>query len=430
MTGTEYQQPQSLEAERNVIGAIIKSEDAMTAAVATLRTSAPFYAQKHRIIFDAAIGLYRNSNPVDITTLGERMLQDGHLQKVGGRMYLVECAEGVITTANTKSYCEIILDKYRARQIQSACNEAIKQVHLDSSSKVADHLMGSLFSITQNQSQGFQLLSSESMKLVEYYDRCETKAIDNEVILTGFPEVDTQFPGFEPGELIILAGVEKHGKTAMALEIAINNAAKGKKVAILSLEMMRQQLLRRRVFGEAGLDPNKVRGGALTDKEKQDMMTALDRVRRSDVYVSEDRDTTIEQLIAQAMQLKQSKGLDLLIVDYLQLMEHSVGETEEQKINKLAKSLRTLGGRINIPVIALSQFNNQIGVADKPDRRFLRGSGSIKQHMDAGLSVWQDEGGSWLYCLGARNWPKFNPVKLKFEHARWYSMWSAPTDAF
>ena len=432
----ELQPPQALDAERAVLGCILKS-GSMDKVISILPDSIAFYAPKHRKVYNAMRRLFDKSEPIDIPMVAGELM--GELADIGGRVYLVELVEPIASTANAPVYAKAVIDKYTRRQVISSCGAIIKSAYetelgtpalIDDWQRAASRIGGIGIS------GGFERLSATSDDIRQLIDDFQTGNYDNYCVKTGFPNLDRAMLGIPYGELCTIAGRTGSGKTQLALQIAKNRAATGRSVAILSLEMAKKSLGLRLLCSEALIDSGRVRRkGMLSDSELKRLNDAQYRLDKMGIYVDPNAATTPQQLIANARRLKKKDpSLDLVIVDYLQLMTGSEKNlTREREVGMMSRNMKLLAMSVpNLAVIQLSQLNreadkeNANGEFPRPRLRMLRESGSIEQ--DSGLVIFIHRTGRGTDTDPERHWViigkdrEGNPgidVEFAFPYGQW-----------
>ena len=394
------QPPQALETEQAVLGAILKDPEAMNVVLETIQDPADFYAPKHQMIFQAALDLICVSEPVDLTTVVSRLQDMGQLDKVGGRVYLVELVEQVASTSHVPTYVKTLLDKSILRRLIGTSVEIERSCYAGdiSAEDVLDHAEGAVFALAEKQVQtGFAPLSAILPESVEYIDGIQRGDWKGGV-RTQFGELDQITGGLTDGDFIVIAGRPSMGKTALALNIAeeVANAPEGKAVAIFSIEMDRRSISLRMICERAGVSLHRIRSAKLKDDEFTRIQRASVALSGLDMHIDESAHLTTLQLHAKARRLKaQHKNLSLIIVDYIQLM-HAAGrhENRQQEVTTISRSLKALAKELKVPVIACSQLSRGVemrGGDKRPQLSDLRESGAIEQDADIVMFVYRPE---------------------------------------
>lgn len=356
--------PQNLEAEQSVLGAILLDNDAMAKAMELL-TDEDFYRSAHRKIFLAMLDLSEHGEAIDHITLTEHLKTRGELESVGGAAYLAELVQGIPTSANIRYHCKIVRDKALLRGLISASTEVITRGY-DGASSVDDLLdfaERSVFGLAQGKlGRAFIQLShiiKESLDLVDRLSKRKEKVTG---IPSGFEELDDLTAGLQASDLVVIAGRPSMGKTSLALGMAQHAAIHaGAVVGIFSLEMSKAQLVLRMLSSEACVDSHALRTGKLLKEDWWRLAEAAGRLEQASIFIDDSGNLTVQQMRGKARRLKVEKGLDLLIVDYLQLMQgRSDAESRQQEISDISRSLKALAKELNVPVVALSQLSRAV----------------------------------------------------------------------
>src|SRR5713226_613102 len=390
--------PQNLEAESCVLGAILLDNDAINRALELL-TSEDFYRESHRKIFRAMFELSDRSEPVDLITLSDFIKAKGELDAVGGSAYLASLANLVPTAANIAHYARIVREKAILRHLINAATQIAtrgfeEQGNVDEFLDAAEKV---IFDISEKKVKASFVaigdMIKDSLKTVErLYERKEMVT----GVPTGFKDLDKLTAGFQPAELIIVAGRPSMGKTAFCLNIASYAAFAGVGVAVFSLEMAKEQLVLRMLCSEARVDNSKVRAGYLGERDFPKLANAAARLHEAPIYIDDTPAISVLELRAKARRLvkDREKKVGLVMVDYLQLMR-GMGNAanREQEISEISRSLKALAKELIVPVVAISQLYRR--VEDRGDKRpmmaDLRESGAIEQDADVIGFIYRDE---------------------------------------
>jgi replicative DNA helicase len=389
--------PQNLEAESSVLGGILLENEAINRVLEVL-TPEDFYRESHRRIFRAMIEICDRSEPVDLITLSDFLKVKGDLEVVGGSAYLASLASAIPTSANIHFYARIVREKAIRRYLISAATEIATRGYEDQENvdEFLDEAEKVIFDISEKRVRGSFVMIGEmirdSIKMVErLYERKEMVT----GVPSGFKDLDKLTAGFQPSDLIVIAGRPSMGKTALCLNIATHAAFGGHGVAVFSLEMAKEQLVLRMLCSEARIDHSKVRSGYLADREFPALVMAAGRLAETPIYIDDTPAISVLELRAKARRLvrDRDKKIGLIIVDYLQLMRGSGrAPNREQEISEISRSMKALAKELNIPVIAVSQLNRR--VEDRGDKRpmmaDLRESGAIEQDADVIAFVYRE----------------------------------------
>jgi replicative DNA helicase len=382
--------PQSIEAEESLLGGVLLDNSAMDRALEFV-TPDDLYREVHRTIMRAMVELNQRGEPIDLVTLADTLKVRGELTEVGGATYLAELADKVPTAANTAYYARIVRQKSVLRSLIQTATE-IATLGYESASDVdefLDQAEHKIFEISERKVRPtfFRIrdIMVDSMHTIEQlYERKELVT----GVPTGFVDLDRLTAGFQPSDLIIVAGRPSMGKTAFALNLAQYAATTAKLgVGVFSLEMSKEQLVLRMLCSEARVDQSKVRAGFAAERDFPKLALAASRLADSPIYIDDTPALSVLELRAKARRLKREREskLGLIIVDYLQLMRgHDRADNREQEISSISRSLKALAKELNVPVVALSQLNRQVETrAEKrPVMADLRESGAIEQDAD------------------------------------------------
>jgi len=395
--------PHNKEAEQSVLGSILIDKDAII-KIADLLKPDDFYYDIHRIIYEAICDLYNRHDPVDLLTVANLLEERKQIDIIGGPAYLAELTSIVPTSTHVFKYAQIVKNKSTLRKMIKAGNTIIscgynEDEEIDNLLEVSEK---EVFSISQT------FLKDRFIHIKEILDeRYEEFAALHHAeekdkvkgIPTGFSSIDKILSGLQPSDLIILAARPSMGKTALALSIAQKIAIESNKkkiVGIFTLEMSKEQLVDRLFCSMLGVDSWKLQHGKLNDKDFQNMGEVMDKLNQASIYIDDSVGMSIVQLKAKARRLQMERGLDLIIVDYLQLM--STGSTSYQanrvqEISEISRSLKELGRELHIPVIALSQLSRAVELRNPkiPQLSDLRESGAIEQDADVVMMLYRKD---------------------------------------
>ncbi|MHB1041963.1 MAG: replicative DNA helicase [Eubacteriales bacterium] len=388
--------PQNIDAEQSVLGSIMLDSDAIHKAVKLVRPE-DFYRESHRVIYEAMLSLNESGEPVDLITLTEWLRQHDELEKVGGVSYIAALSEIVPTAANVEYYAHIVEEKSLLRTLIQVSTRIAGMGYEESEEpeKLLAEAERMIFELGSRRISTslypIKDLLQEAWKQLEflYNKRGEITGIPT------FADLDRICCGLQPSDLIILAGRPSMGKTSLGLNIAANAALKKNiPVAIFSLEMSKEQLVQRLLCAEGGVNQQRVRRGELSAEDWQTLHEAEIRLAAAPVYIDDTAAISVRQLRAKARQLKMENGLDLIVIDYLQLMQGSHrSENRQQEIADISRSLKSLAKELNVPVLALSQLSRNVEHREKkrPVMSDLRESGSLEQDADVVMFIYRDE---------------------------------------
>lgn len=389
--------PQSLEAEQSVIGSMIMDREAIEAVKDTIQEE-DFYHPDLKIIYEVMVALYNTNRPVDLVTLQSALTDRDVLGQVGGIEYLSKLAMAVPTSAHAKHYALIVKEKSTLRKVIKASQDIMAEAY-DGSQPVETVLNGAeetIFNIVQNRDSGeftsvAELVNPMLTKL-ELLTKNQGKVTG---ISTGFLDLDYRTAGMQPSDLVLVAARPSMGKTAFALNVVQHAAVHEKKVcALFSLEMSKDQLLNRMVCSEAMVDAQKVRTGDLEDEDWSKISMGAVILAESPIYIDDTAGITIADMRAKCRKLKMEHGLDLIMIDYLQLMSGGgKQQSREQEISEISRGLKALAREMSAPVVALSQLSRacESRADHRPMLSDLRESGAIEQDADVVMFLYRDE---------------------------------------
>ncbi len=391
--------PQNLEAEQALLGAILLKHDTLHDVSVSIYPES-FYAQKHSIIYKTILDIFTQGDPIDLLSVTSKLRDRNQLESVGGASYIAELVESVPAAGNAQYYSEMVQDKYILRSLINAADDIAEIGFSDPESiEVAiDTAEKKVLQISNTPtSQKFTPIGNS---LKEAWERFETlNSSDDHLrgVPSGFTALDNILSGFQESDLIILAARPSMGKTTLALDIARNAALKSKvSVGIFSLEMSDQQLVDRMLASEAGVDAWKLRTGKLrSDHEFESVQSAMARLSEASIHIDDQAGNNIVKMRSAARRLKNEIGIDMLIVDYLQLMSPTTTKASDsmvQQVTEISRSLKILAREIKVPIIALSQLSRAVEQrGGKPRLSDLRDSGSIEQDADVVMFIHRED---------------------------------------
>ncbi|QQR90304.1 MAG: replicative DNA helicase [Myxococcales bacterium] len=391
--------PHSVEAERSVLGGILLENSVMHTVVEHI-SGEDFYSEAHVQVFEAMASLFAKGQPVDTVTLREELVQNSKLQIVGGDEYLLALTNTIPALSNIEAHARIIHQKAVVRRLISASHEIAAGGYGDYGDYEAflDRAEKSIFQIAKERERNpTQHIAAVVKATFEDIDSAAKKKESVIGLPTGFDRLDFLTAGFHPGDLVIVAGRPGMGKTAFALNLGVNAClARKKTVAVFSLEMASEQLVRRMLCSEARVDGSRLRTGQLLREDWPKLVAAAGMLSGLPIWVDDTPALTIMELRGKTRRLMSEHDLGLIIVDYLQLMRSGArNDSREQEISEISRSLKALAKELRVPVIALSQLNRgveQRGNKDKPPQLSdLRESGAIEQDADTIIFIYRDE---------------------------------------
>ena len=389
--------PQNLDAEQSVLGAILLDNDSLSKAF-ELITAEDFYRGAHRLVYEAMVELAESNEVVDQITLTAILKSKGQLEQVGGGAYVAELVQAVPSASNIRYHCKIIREKALLRGLIQTATEVVARGYdeVGQSDDLLEYAEREIFKLAQGRlGRSFIPVNQIIKESIEIVDRLYNRKEKITGVPTGFRGLDDLTAGLQASDLIIIAGRPSMGKTSLALSMAEHAAIRaGMSIGIFSLEMSKAQLVLRMLSSQAHLDSHALRTGQLTEKDWRSLCDAVDRLERAKIFIDDSGALTVQQMRGKARRLVAEQGLDLLIIDYLQLMQgRSESESRQQEISDISRALKALAKELDIPVVALSQLSR--AVENRTDKRpvlsDLRESGAIEQDADIVIFIYRDE---------------------------------------
>ena len=389
--------PHSTEAEKSVLGSALLSRDALMDVMETVR-SGDFYDSNHREIFEAMRELYRRSAPVDALTVSEELKKRNSLEMVGGRAYIASLSSGTPTTSNAAEYAKIVAEKAAIRRLIDTADDIVTRGYEGSmdAGQMLDYAESGIFEISQSRQKGqYTHLKDVLLENIEIIDRASQMDGGLTGLTTGFKYLDTMTSGLQRSDLIILAARPAMGKTAFALSLALNAAVKGgASVMIFSLEMSKEQLGQRLLSMESKVPMQSLKTGRLERRDWDDINLALDVLSKANIHIDDTAGINIMEMKSKCRRLKGEEGLDLVVIDYLQLMNpEGRADSRTQEISVISRNLKLLARELDCPVLVLSQLSRapETRTDHRPMLSDLRESGSIEQDADIVVFLYRDE---------------------------------------
>lgn len=389
--------PQNLEAEIAVLGSMLIEEEAIGQAVETVKASF-FYNDAHKKIFEAMLDLYNANKAVDLVTLTEALKKRGSLDEVGGAAYLTELTAAVPTAANVQHYAGIVKEKAILRNLINTATQIVTQSYDDQqdTNMLLDKAEKMIFDISGSQLESLSVsikdIIKDSIETIEGFYRRKAHVTG---LPTGFDDLDVMTAGLHNGELIVIAGRPSMGKSALAACIAeYIGVQEQRPVAIFSLEMSKEQLVQRMLCSHARVELQKARSGFLTQADWPKLVTAAGKLAEAPIYIDDSAGLNALELRAKARRLKSRHNVELIIVDYMQLMSGPArSENRQQEISEISRSLKTLSKELKLPLIAISQLSRAPEKREsyRPRLSDLRESGAIEQDADVVLLLFREE---------------------------------------
>lgn len=391
--------PMNIDAEKALLGAILLKPDVMHDISVNIYPES-FYADKHATIFKAISEIFSKGDPIDVVSVTTKLKEMNQLERVGGAAYVTELIETVPAAGNASYYASQVIDKATLRNLIHAADDIAEIGYSDPESidSALDQAEKKVFQATQAPSaQKFRPLGQALGEAWERFEHLTENPNDRRGIPSGFTALDNLLAGFQKSDLVILAARPGIGKTTFALDLARGAALDGgANVGIFSLEMSDQQLVDRMLAAEAGVDSWKLRTGRLSnDQEYEALTAAMEKLSKAPIHIIDDADMNIVKMRSAARRLKNEYGLDMLIVDYLQLMSPTLTKGSDsmvQQVTEISRSLKILAKEMDIPVIALSQLSRAVEQrGGKPRLSDLRDSGSIEQDADVVMFIHRED---------------------------------------
>jgi replicative DNA helicase len=423
--------PHSQEAEQSVLGAMLLDKDAVI-AVAEFLLPDDFYDERHAEIYKAMLSLYEDRVPVDVLTVTEKLKKNKYLKKIGGASYLTDVANTVPTAAHVEHYGRIVKDLSVKRSLMRAASKLVDFSSDEgmSTADLLDKAESEIFSLSQkNVSKSFISVRDALAESFDRLDELQKQGEGLRGVSTGFEDLDKALAGMQKSNLIILAARPSVGKTTLALNIAQNAAVKGKRqVGYFSLEMSKEELIDRLLVSEADIDAWKLKTGKLTEEDFSKLSNAMGILAEAPIYIDDTPALSILEMRTKARRLQVEHGLDLVVVDYLQLARSRNLENRVQEVSEISQGLKNLARELKIPVLALSQLSRGVEQrgTKKPQLSDLRESGSIEQDSDVVMFLWRESDDNleniMLDIAKHRNGPLASvPLYFKGDRIKFYS---------
>lgn len=397
MTTFDRIPPQNLEAEMAVLGAILLDGEALIAAMERI-TSEDFYRTAHQYIFEAMIDIAEANEPVDLVTLTSRLQDKKQLDEVGGVAYLAQLANSVPTAANADYYAQIVEEKSMLRRLIRTATNIVSDGYAgeDQVSALLSDAEARIMEISNRRTgSGFHAIKDVLMEVFERVEALSQLRGSSTGIPSGFIDLDKMTSGFQRSDLIIVAARPSVGKTAFALNVAQNIGVRAKEtVAIFSLEMGAAQLVQRMICAEGNIEATGMRNGDMKGDDWEKLTMAIGALSEAEIYIDDSPSVTVADIRAKCRRLKKEKGLGMILIDYLQLIQgRGKGDNRQQEVSEISRTLKQIARELNVPVIALSQLSR--GVEQRQDKRpmmsDLRESGSIEQDADIVAFLYRDD---------------------------------------
>lgn len=391
--------PHSIEAEQAVVGSMLMDRDAILTS-SEIISGEDFYQSAYGVIFEAIVEIYNEGKPVDLITLQSRLKEKDVPAEISSLEFVRDLVTAVPTSANVKYYAEIVAEKSMLRRLIKLNEEIENMCYLgkEPMEAVLETTEKKVFELVQKRNTGdFVPIKQVVLNALDKIEMASKSSGSVTGIPTGFLDLDYKTAGLQPSDLILVAARPSMGKTAFVLNIAQHVAFKANKsVAIFSLEMSKEQLVNRLFALEAQVDAQSLRTGNLKDDDWEKLIESAGIIGRSNLIIDDTPGISISELRSKCRKFKLEQGLDLIIIDYLQLMTGRVGgrsESRQQEISEISRALKGVARELNVPVIALSQLSR--AVEQRPDHRpmlsDLRESGAIEQDADVVMFIYRDD---------------------------------------
>jgi replicative DNA helicase len=430
--------PSNAEAERSILGAILLDNSVCNQAIELMRRE-DFFLDSHRRIFDKMVALTERGMPIDLITLTDELRRAAEFEQIGGATYIASLIDGVPRTDTIEHYAKIVKQKSMLRKLITACGQITTSAfeEEDEADVIIDRAEQMIFQIAEDRVRlGFQYIGDVAQRRLEQIEQMAGRPEMITGVPTGFTDFDQMTSGLQRQDLIVIAGRPSMGKTALALNMAQYAAKNGNTIGIFSLEMSAEQLVSRLLCSEARVDAHRLRTGYLNREEWAKLADALRRLTETRIYIDDTAGTGVLEMRAKCRRLKAEHGLDLLIVDYMQLMSgRGRIESRQQEVSQISRDMKGLAKELNIPVIALSQLSRapETRSEHKPQLSDLRESGAIEQDADVVCFIFREEAynptdenrGTAELILGKQRNGPTGVVQLAFlkEFTRFENMW-------
>jgi len=389
--------PHSAAAEESVLGALLLDKDAII-AVAEFLKPADFYDERHQEIFAAALELYEERTPVDVLTVGERLKKKKTLKKVGGTAYLAELVNKVPTAAHVEHYGKIVKDAAIKRLLMVSASRLMGFATDETvaAAELMDKAESEIFALSQRHlAKSFTLIKDALAESFDRLDELHKQGEGLRGVPTGFKDLDDCLAGMQRSNLLILAARPGVGKTSLSLNIAQNLAVKYKRpVGFFSLEMSKEELVDRLLVAQADIDAWRLKTGKLGEEDFTKLSNAMGELAEAPLFIDDTPALSLMEMRTKARRLQVESGLDLVIVDYLQLARSRNLENRVQEVTEIAEGLKNLARELKIPVLALSQLSRAVeqrGGQKRPQLADLRESGGIEQTADVVMFLWRED---------------------------------------
>lgn len=388
--------PHSTDAEVAVLGAMLLDKEAVPKVVEILDAEC-FYHDKHIRIYNAMMAMFERGVTIDLVSLTDQLQRDGALELVGGMYALTELTVRTVSAANVENHARIVLERFLKRQLICVASEIVRDCYDETTDALdeVDRAEQRIFDVAEKRLRrsysGMKKLTKDAIERIFSMASKENDGVTG--VPTGFTQLDQLLSGLQPADLVIVAARPSMGKTAFALSIAREASRKGKSVGVFSLEMSAQQLVLRLISADAQIGLQALRSGRLSQTEMHGLVTRIDDLMNANIYIDDSAGLSPVEFRAKCRRMKIEHKIDLIIVDYLQLMHAPRAESREREISMISHALKAVAKELQVPVMALSQLNRTLEArADKrPMLSDLRESGSIEQDADVVMFIHRPE---------------------------------------
>lgn len=389
--------PHNLEAEKCVLGAILINNHAFNQATEVI-DSGDFFRDAHRRLFDKMVALSERSQPIDLVTLKDELVRSGELDEVGGPAYISALTDGVPRSANVEHYARIVKEKSTLRRLIQSATEVLGRAYdaEEDADTLLDEAERSIFQIAEHRMRsGFVRVGEMVDSGYQMIEKLQQQRGLVTGVPTGFVDLDEMTSGFQKSDLVIIAARPGMGKTSFVMNMALNSAIEaGKSVGVFSLEMSKEQLFMRMLTSEARVDAHRFRGGFFGEQDYARLVEAFARLHDAKVFIDDTPGVGILEMRAKSRRLKLEHGLDMLIVDYLQLMQgRGKFENRQQELSTISRALKILAKELEIPILALSQLSRapETRSDHRPQLSDLRESGALEQDADIVMFIFRED---------------------------------------
>jgi replicative DNA helicase len=432
MAGKVRVPPHSLDAEQSVLGSLLMDKDSVV-EVAPLLKASYFYEPKHSLIYDAILGLYEERDPVDVVTVSEKLKKKKALSKVGGAGYLSDLVNRVPTSAHAEKYAKIVKDLHTKRELITQGSKLVENSFDEGKelSQILDEAEKTIFGLSQQHlERNFVAVKDVLAESFDRLDELHKQAGGIRGVPSGFKDLDNCLAGFQKSNLVILAARPAMGKTSLALNIAQHITVERKiPVGFFSLEMSQEELVDRLLVSQADIDAWKLKTGKLNEQDFTKLSDAMGELAEAPLYIDDTPGMSVMEMRTKARRLQAEFGVEMLVVDYLQLAHARNLENRVQEISEVSMGLKNLARELRVPVIALSQLSRAVehrGIR-RPQLADLRESGGIEQDADVVMFLYREDEEDLenckLYIAKHRNGPTAT-VDLRFrgDRIKFYGM--------